>query len=95
MGMTDIERRALKGGATLPDLAELPVRVPRDRAAELLRKHFFDVSPRTLERAPLRWLILNGKAHVETAELFAYGASVVAAAPVLQGGKRTARSLEI
>lgn len=92
MGMTEIEKRALKGGAALdvtgrpPDVTGLPVRVPRDRAAELVSERYFKISRRSLERAPLQWQILNGKAHVETAALFAWAETVVAAAPLMRSG---------
>ena len=69
MGMTDIEKRMLKDGAAQPDLGTLPVRVPRDVAAALLSQYFFKISPRTLERWPLAWRRLNGKAHCETKDL--------------------------
>ena len=41
MGVTDIERRVLKSGAMMPDISDLPVRVPRDKAAELISQYFF------------------------------------------------------
>jgi hypothetical protein len=86
MSMTDIEKRACNGGVSLPILAELPVRVSRDTAAELLKQLYFEISPRTLERWPLAWRILNGKAHCETADLFAMAEARVAEAPVIMGG---------
>lgn len=94
MRMTDVERRMLKGGAglagSLPDMNKVPVRVPRPRAAELVTERFFKVSPRSLERAPLQWRLLNGRAHVETAELFAWAQEVLDAAPAVAGGHRRA-----
>lgn len=69
---------------------ELPVRVPRDRAAELVTQHFFKISHRSLERAPLRWQLVNGKAHVLTSELFAWAEGVLAASPIIMGGRRQA-----
>lgn len=71
-----------------PDLTELPVRLSRDTAAKLLSRYFFEVSPRTLERWPVAWRQLNGRAHAETAELFAHAESVLTAAPVIMGGRR-------
>lgn len=91
MGMTDLEKRLLKGNASLPDLATLPVRVPRDIAADLLSKYFFQISPRSLERWPLIWRRLNGKAHCETIALFAMAGSMVAAAPPVIGGSKPRR----
>lgn len=90
MGLTDTERRAMKGGASLPDLSELPARVPRDAAAKLLTKHYFETSPRTLERWPLAWRLLNGKAHVETAELFAEAERRLSSAAAVMGGRKAA-----
>jgi hypothetical protein len=93
MGMTELEKKALTGGgymSPIPDLAELPVRQTREDAAAFLSKYYFKTSPRTLERAPLVWRRLNGKAHVETTDLIAYGESVVAAAPAVAGGRKAA-----
>jgi hypothetical protein len=73
-----------------PDLTELPVRLSRDTAAKLLSQYFFEVSPRTLERWPVAWRQLNGRAHAETAELFTHAESMLAAAPVIMGGHKTA-----
>ena len=91
MGMTDIEKRALKRGAALPELSELPVRVPRDVAAALVTKYFFKTSPRTMERWPVTWRQLNGRAHAETAEIFEHATSVLEAAPVVMAGRRSAQ----
>jgi hypothetical protein len=60
MEMTD-EKQAAIGGGSLPNLADLPLRVTREDAAALLTRYFFKTSPRTLERAPLPWRRLNGK----------------------------------
>ena len=61
--------------------SRLPQRVTRDRAAELVTQRYFEVSPRTLERWPLAWRRLNGKAHCETQELFALAEQMLASAP--------------
>jgi hypothetical protein len=87
MGMTDVEKRALKGGARLPDLSELPVRVDRETAAQLLTKYYFRTHRRTLERWPISWKLLNGRAHCETAQLFAIAESMLAQAPSIMGGR--------
>jgi hypothetical protein len=71
--------------------SHLPVRVPRDVAAKLVTLNFFEISPRTLERWPLSWCLLNGRAHCETEELFAEAASRLAAAAAVMGGSRTPR----
>jgi hypothetical protein len=86
MGLTDVERRALRGAA-LPDLSTPPVRVPRKVAADLVTKYFFDTSPRTMERWSLKWRRLNGKAHCETADLFAEAERRLNEAAVVMGGK--------
>jgi hypothetical protein len=87
MEMTD-QKQAAIGGGSLPNLADLPLRVTREDAAALLTRYFFKTSPRTLERAPLPWRRLNGKAHVETAELFRFAASILDEAPTIMGGHR-------
>jgi hypothetical protein len=87
-GITDSPKRAASGGIPLPDLTDLPARVTREDAAALLTRYFFKTSPRTLERAPLPWRRLNGKAHVETAELFRFAASILDEAPTIMGGRR-------
>jgi hypothetical protein len=90
MGLTSDEKRALKRCGGAPDLGELPVRVPRDAAAKLVSQYFFQVSPRSMERWPMRWRRLNGRSHCETSELFAIAGAMLAAAPPVMGGKRTA-----
>ena len=85
---TIVQNQTPVGGASLPDLTDLPARVTREDAATLLTRYFFKTSPRTLERAPLPWRRLNGKAHVETAELFRFAASILAEAPAVMGGCR-------
>jgi hypothetical protein len=72
--------------ARRPDPADYPARLPRETAAEVLTRHYFKVSPRTLERWPVTWRQLNGKAHAETVELFAHAEAVLAAAPSVMGG---------
>jgi hypothetical protein len=89
MGQTDIDKRRLKDRVVLPDFGQLPVRVPRDVAAELLTRYFFETSPRTLERWPLRWRRLNGRAHCETRDLFAIAQSKLAAAPAVMSGRQS------
>src|SRR5215207_5760777 len=76
--------------STAPDLSELPVRVDRTGGATLVTKWFFPVSPRTLEAWPLRRRLVNGKAVVETAELFAVARARLEASPMVMGGRRAA-----
>ena len=74
----------------LPNLDMLPRRVDRRRGAELVERYFFPVSHRSLERWDLAWRHVNGKAVVETAELFAVAEAKLAAATPIRGGKRAA-----
>jgi hypothetical protein len=85
-----IQKRALKGGVALPDLSELPIRVDRETAAKLLTKYYFRTHRRSLERWPLAWRLLNGRAHCETAELFAVAESMLAHASFVMGGRSSA-----
>ncbi len=73
-----------------PDLASLPVRVDRRTGAELLARYFFPCSHRTLEAWPIRWRLVNGRALVETAELFAFARTKLDEAPAIQGGRKQA-----
>lgn len=73
-----------------PDLYTLPRRVDRRMGAELVKRHFFPVSHRSLERWGLTWRHVNGRAVVETAELFAVAEAKLAAATFIRGGKRAA-----
>jgi hypothetical protein len=66
----------------------LPPRVGRRDAAALIQRHFFPVSHRTLERAPLTWRHINGKALVETTELFQWARAKLAEATPIRGGRR-------
>ena len=71
-------------------LATLPTRVPRDAAAELVTRHFFRVSKRSLERWPVSVRLLNGRAHLETAELFDVAQRMCDQAPKIRGGLQNA-----
>jgi hypothetical protein len=71
-----------------PNLEDLPRRVDRTVAAQLLTKYFFRVSHRTLERWPLTWRQLNGRSHCETVELFRIAEAMLRAAPSVAGGRR-------
>lgn len=70
-----------------PDTSKLPRRVTRHSAAELVSQFYFAVSPRTIEKWPLRVRHLNGKVMLETAELFDYARRCVDAAPPIKGGR--------
>src|SRR4051812_45474965 len=73
---------------TIPDLNALPVRVDRRRGAELVTQFIIPVAPRTLESWPLTWRHVNGKALVETVELFAVAQAKLDAAPSISGVRR-------
>lgn len=60
-----------------------PPRLHRKAAAEALTRHFFVVSPRSLERWPVPVRIINGRAYVETQELFAEAQRRVDAAALI------------
>ena len=89
--MTDIETRATKGGAALPDLSGLPKRAPRPELARLITQHYFQVSPRTLERWPISWLTLNNRAHGDVAEAFAIAQQKLDEATPIRGGQSDTR----
>ena len=62
------------------DIEYLPPRVNRRDGATLITHYFFPVSPRTLERWPVKWLRINGRALVETSELMKEAQQRVASA---------------
>lgn len=69
----------------MSDLLNLPRRLDRRLAAQVLSEHFFPISPRTLERWPLKWKRINGRALVETSELLAEAQRRVDEAPAIHG----------
>jgi hypothetical protein len=62
-------------------IAQYPPRLHRQKAAEVVSQHFFDVSPRTLERWEIPVRLLNGRAYVETRALLEEAQRRVDAAP--------------
>jgi hypothetical protein len=68
-------------------LHEFPARVPRKRGAEIVTRHVFETSHRTMERWPLPVRHLNGQAHFETRDLLVEAFTRLAAAPVLATGR--------
>lgn len=64
----------------------LPRRVDRKTGAQIITYRHFPVSPRTLERWPLKWRNLNGRAVVETTELLTEAQRRVDEAPEVRGG---------
>jgi hypothetical protein len=67
---------------------DLPARVTRRAAADLLTKNYFPISHRTLEAAALPWRRINGKALVDTGALIAWAEERLAAAAVVKGGRQ-------
>jgi hypothetical protein len=76
------------------DLADLPRRVDRSTAAELVTKYFFPVASRSLEVWPVTWRYVNGKAVAETAELFAVAQAKLEAAPLIPSVRRRTQTAE-
>ena len=67
---------------------DLPVRVHRKLAAEIVSARYFPISHRTLERWPLTWRRLNGRALVDTDELLAEAHRRVEESAAVRGGGR-------
>lgn len=67
-------------------LGVLPARLDRRAGAALISQHLFPISPRTLERWPVTWRRINGKALVDTSELLAEAQRRVDIAPAIRGG---------
>ena len=65
----------------------LPARVDRQSGAALISLHLFPISPRTLERWPLTWRRINGRALADTDELLAEAQRRVDEAPAIRGGQ--------
>ena len=76
------------GGPAIPDQSHqgIPVRTDRKRGAALITLLYFPISPRTLEKWPVTWVRVNGKATTTTAELFAEAEARLAGAPRIRGG---------
>jgi hypothetical protein len=70
------------------DTAGLPVRLDRRMAARVISRRFFPISHRTLERWPLTWRRLNGRALVDTVELLAEAQRRVEDSAATKGGVR-------
>ena len=64
----------------------LPKRVDRKCGAALITHLHFPISARTLERWPLQWRRVNGRALVETSELLAEAQRRLNDAPSVMGG---------
>ena len=77
-----------------PDFGDLPQRVDRKAGAALLTFHFFPIAARTLEKWPIAWRMLNGRATCRTRELFAVAKAKVDAAPTLPSIRRSTASAQ-
>jgi hypothetical protein len=64
-------------------LADAPTNVDRRTGAELVTRHMFPVSYRSLEAWPLPTRYVNGKAVIPTAALFELAYAKLSAAPVI------------
>jgi hypothetical protein len=88
-----MSKRELSSGAVeLPEylmevLSDQPQNVDRRVGAELVTRHLFPVSRRTLEAWPLPTRHVNGKAIVPTRALFEVAFAKMSAAPVVMGGR--------
>jgi hypothetical protein len=71
-------------------LAKYPPRVTRVHAAEIVCENCFEVSPRTIESWPIRRVLVNGRAHLQTREVLEHAFAKLRAAPVVMGGRRAA-----
>lgn len=69
-------------------LAQQPPNIDRRKGADLITKHLFPVSHRSLEAWPLPTRHVNGRAVIPTAALLEVAYAKLAAAPVIMGGKR-------
>jgi hypothetical protein len=74
------------GGTVVP--GNLPARVCRRMAAQIVTRIFFPVSHRTLERWPVTWRRINGRALVDTSELLAEAQRRLDEATAIIGGHR-------
>jgi hypothetical protein len=68
-------------------LKSKPVHSDRKSGAAIIRRHYFEISPRTLERWPLTWQLINGKSNCTTRELLAVAEAMIASAPVVRSGR--------
>ena len=66
----------------------LPKHSDKRDGAEVISKHLFKVSHRTLERWPLEWRHVNGKAVTPTAELLLEAWRRFSTGPVVKSGQQ-------
>jgi hypothetical protein len=82
-------------GYLIEILADQPQNVDRRAGADLVTRHFFPVSRRTLEAWPLPTQHVNGKAIVKTRALFEVAYAKISAAPVVMGGRKAVAGRQI
>jgi hypothetical protein len=71
-----------------PDPDRMPIRFgDRPQLSEIHERYFGPCSPRTLERWPLTWRVVNGRAVAEVREFLAEAQRRFDAAPVIRGGR--------
>jgi hypothetical protein len=74
-----------------PNPDQMPIRYgSREQLAEIHTRYYGPIHHRTLERWPLRWRLVNGRAVAEVREFLAEAERRFVAAPVIRGG-RTSR----
>lgn len=71
-----------------------PERMPRRGIAEVLKRHAYEVDPRSLERWPLASRLINKKAYIETVDALALAFERLDATPLVMSGRRTSRTAE-
>jgi hypothetical protein len=71
-----------------PDPTKLPRYGDRRLLAQIHTKYYAPVSPRTLEKWPLVWIILNGRAISEVRAFLIEAQRRFDAAPAILGGRR-------
>ena len=87
MSKSQVNYHHVEGPAIPAQLRErIPVRTDRKHGAALVTLLYFPISPRTLEKWPVTWVRVNGKATTTTAELFAEAEARLVAAPRIRGG---------
>ncbi len=67
------------------EIESLPVRIDRRTAAQIISRYYFPVSPRTLERWPVPYRQIAGRALYETADILREAERRLREAPSLRG----------
>ncbi len=90
----------LASTATLPPdlqdvVAQQPPNVDRRTGADLVTKHMFPVSHRTIEAWSVPSRVVNGRALIPTAALFQVAYEKLVAAPLVMGGRGRASKRKV